>query len=235
MRRLLIALLIALTIIAAAVLVLAFPSVAALACPRCYNLSQTRPQVYVERGATDAQRETVTSALSAADTAIRAFYGGRAADPRVLACVTDACYQRLGGGGSKGIAILNRGLMLSPDGLTPVIATHELAHVELHARLGSSSVPQWFDEGLAVVLSDDPRYLAPATAPNRCLLPLSEALPLTTQPWNLDTAAASNAYPKAACLVSHWLAASGSPPAIPTLIAALHSGTPFSTVVTITP
>ncbi|MDP9796650.1 hypothetical protein J2S43_005162 [Catenuloplanes nepalensis] len=218
-----------------AALAVAYPAVAALACPRCYNLAETQPRVYVERGATDAQRTTVATVMSAADATIRGFYGDRVSTPRVLACVTDECYQRLHGGGSKGIAILNRGLMLSPDGLNPVIATHELAHVELHTRLGSATVPQWFDEGLAVVISDDARYLAPPGSATRCLMPLAEALPLTTRDWNLDTAAADNAYAKAACLVSHWLTTAGGPAALHPLITALRAGTPFSTLVTITP
>ncbi|MDR7273759.1 hypothetical protein [Catenuloplanes atrovinosus] len=227
-----------LIVISIAALAVVYPSVTALACPRCYNLSETQPGVYVERGATDAQRAAVDSALSAADATIRAFYGDRLSTPRVLACVTDACYQRLRGGGSKGIAILNRGLMLSPAGINPVIATHELAHVELHTRLGSASVPQWFDEGLAVVISDDPRYLAPAASPApsaRCLMPLTDALPLTTRPWNLRSAAHDDSYAEAACLVSHWLATSGGPPALSTLITSLRSGTPFPALVTITP
>ncbi|MFG1943168.1 hypothetical protein [Nonomuraea sp. NPDC048826] len=53
--------------------------------------------------------------------------------------------------------------MLSPRGADPVIASHELSHVELHTRLAGAEVPQWFDEGLAVVVCGDPRYLAPAS------------------------------------------------------------------------
>ncbi|GAB7052887.1 hypothetical protein JCM9534A_80130 [Catenuloplanes indicus JCM 9534] len=211
-----------------ATLAVVHPSVVALACPACYGLTKTQPRVYVERGATDAQRAAVGTALATADTMLRAFYGGRVSAPRVLACVTDDCYQRLHGGGSKGIAILNRGVMLAPAGVDPVIATHELAHVELHQRLGPATVPQWFDEGLAVVVSDDPRYLAPATgAAGRCLMPLAEALPLTTRDWNLTTAAADNAYAKAACLVSHWLATADGPAAVHALIADLRAGAAF--------
>jgi hypothetical protein len=59
----------------------------------------------------------------------------------------------------------------SPRGADVVIAVHELAHAELHRRIGvvttlSRSVPRGFDEGLAVVVSDDPRYRA--AGPDRC-------------------------------------------------------------------
>ncbi|GAB7042803.1 hypothetical protein JCM9533A_66540 [Catenuloplanes niger JCM 9533] len=220
-----------LMVTAIAALTVAYPSVVALACPACYGFAEIQPRVYVERGATGARRATVTAALTTADAALRTFYGDRVSAPRVLACVTDDCYQRLRGGGSRGIAVLNRGVLLSPAGLDPVIATHELAHVELHERLGSATVPRWFDEGLAVVVSDDPRYLAPAGSADRCLLPPAEARPLTARDWNLSTAGADNAYPKAACLVSHWLAASGGPAAVHDLVAGLRAGTPFHALV----
>jgi hypothetical protein len=81
--------------------------------------------------------------------------------------------------------VLNRAVMLSPRGIDAVIAAHELAHVELHERLGSHAghVPQWFDEGLAVLVSDDPRYLRPETAVDRCLVASDEALPATLPEW----------------------------------------------------
>lgn len=41
------------------------------------------------------------------------------------------------------------------------ILSHELTHAELHYRVGVSrsahSIPHWFDEGLAVLVSQDPR------------------------------------------------------------------------------
>ena len=53
-------------------------------------------------------------------------------------------------------------LLLSPRGLNAVITSHELTHIELHHRIGSfrswRTIPAWFDEGLAVLVSEDPRY-----------------------------------------------------------------------------
>ena len=52
--------------------------------------------------------------------------------------------------------------MLPPRGLNEVIISHELTHIELHSRVGVlrswRSIPSWFDEGLAVLVSQDPRY-----------------------------------------------------------------------------
>ncbi|MEV4473473.1 hypothetical protein ACFFR3_46865 [Nonomuraea salmonea] len=76
-------------------------------------------------------------------------------------CLYDDCYRR---SGERGVAVLNRAVMLSPHGVDPVIFPQELTHVEPHARLRGAEVPQWFDGGLAVLVSDGPRYLPPATA-----------------------------------------------------------------------
>lgn len=90
------------------------------------------------------------------------FYGSQESSPSLLICLTDACYSRIGGKKERGIAILNRSVMLSPRGVDAMIASHEMSHVELHNRLTpAAELPQWFDEGLAVVVSDDARYLAP--------------------------------------------------------------------------
>ena len=44
-------------------------------------------------------------------------------------CLSDDCYRRIGGGRERGIAVLNRAVMLSPRGVNPVIAAHELTHL----------------------------------------------------------------------------------------------------------
>lgn len=138
--------------------------------------------------------------------------------PKVLACVTDACYRRIGGGGERGVAVMNQAVMLSPRGIDPVIASHEMSHVELHARGGK--VPQWFDEGLAVVVSDDRRYLAapdPADpsgltakgARDRCLVRTAEPLPDRLDGWLRAASADRQVYAKAACRTNQWLVANG--------------------------
>ena len=56
----------------------------------------------------------------------------------------------------------NYAVLLSPRGLTLPILTHELCHAELYARLGGVNgltlVPRWFDEGLAVMVSEEPTH-----------------------------------------------------------------------------
>ncbi len=182
----------------------AFPAVAATTCPGCYGLERLRPGLYVEPGVGAEQRARVTGAVDEGTRRVAAFFGGLRSAPDFLACVTHDCYTRIGGGGERGIAVLNRAVMLSPRGIDPVIAAHELTHVELHARLGSGSVPQWFDEGLAVLVSDDPRYLRPEG--DRCLVEPAGPPPETLGDWLSAASADARVYAQAACAVSRWSA-----------------------------
>ncbi|WP_181019495.1 hypothetical protein [Nonomuraea typhae] len=201
----------------------AYPSVAATACPGCYGLHAAAPGIYLEKGADPAH---ALSTVSAATRLVESFYGRRRSSPRILICTTPTCYTSIGGGREKGIAVLNQAVMLSPEGLDPVIAAHELSHVELHARL-SGEVPQWFDEGLAVVVSNDPRYLKPTG--DRCLAEPSAPLPKSLPDWLRAASADPNTYAKAACQVSRWLTAHGGRDGVLRLIDALNAGQPFTT------
>ncbi|GIH60532.1 hypothetical protein [Microbispora siamensis] len=225
------AVLAALPIAAAAVVAVAFPPVAATACPGCYGLERLAPDVYAESGLPPFRRRQVVATVEEAERRVRAFYGGRQASPRILACLSDRCYRRIGGGGERGVAVLNRAVMLAPNGVDPVIASHEMSHVELHDRLVTNdAVPQWFDEGLAVLVSGDPRYLAPDTAADRCLATTDAALPVTLDAWLRAAGADQRTYAKAACRVSRWVTANGGPHAVLDLVRRLNAGETFGAV-----
>ncbi|MFF4193165.1 hypothetical protein [Nonomuraea sp. NPDC001831] len=219
---------------------LAYPSLAATTCPGCYGLTELSPGVHVEDGLTPAQRARAGEVADQAARRVTAFYGDRRSSPDLLVCLTEACYRRIGGGQERGVAVLNRSVMLSPRGLDPVIASHEMSHVELHARLSSSAeVPQWFDEGLAVVVSGDPRYLAPESAsesasdpaPDRCLVAPSGPLPVTLEEWLRAASADPATYARSACRVSRWLGENGGRAALLGLVTRLNAGEPFSALV----
>ncbi|MFI7028950.1 hypothetical protein ACIBK1_09640 [Microbispora rosea] len=221
----------ALPIATAAVVAVAFPSVAATICPGCYGLERLAPGVYAESGLPPDRRRQVVSTVEEAERRVRDFYSGRQGSPRILACLSDRCYGRIGGGGERGVAVLNRAVMLSPEGVDPVIASHEMSHVELHARLVTDdAVPQWFDEGLAVVVSGDPRYLAAETAADRCLVSTDAVLPVTLDAWLRAAGTDVRTYAKAACRVSRWITANGGPHAVLDLVRRLNAGETFGAV-----
>ncbi|MFY1691478.1 hypothetical protein [Plantactinospora sp. WMMB782] len=209
----------------------AFPSVAAAFCPSCYGLEQLRPGLYVERGVPAEQRSRAAEVADEAARRVAAFYGGERSSARLLVCYTDACYRRIGGGGERGRAVLDRVVLLSPRGVDVVIAAHERSHVELYHRLRSpDAVPQWFQEGLAVLVSDDLRYLLPATAADRCRVVSGEPLPQTLDDW-LAARGGDRLYAVAACRVSRWVAGHGGPAAVLDLIDRVNRGERFSTLV----
>ncbi|TDC30301.1 hypothetical protein E1211_24450 [Micromonospora sp. 15K316] len=129
--------------------------------------------------------------------------------------------------------MLNRAVMLSPRGIVAVIAAHELSHVELHERLGSHTgqIPQWFDEGLAVLVSNAPRYLRPDGTVDRCRVSSDDALPVTRAEWLRAASADEQVYAKAACQVSRYVDAHGGGRAVLDLIDRLHRGDTFADVV----
>lgn len=231
-------------LVAAAVtgVVLAYPSLAATACPGCYGLTELEPGVYAEPGLSGAQRSHIGQVAAQARDRVAGFYGSRLSSPTLLVCVTGSCYERIGGGKERGVAVLNRAVMLSPRGVDPVIASHELSHVELHTRLASGAeVPQWFDEGLAVVVSDDPRYLAPPGSPagdpasppaaDRCLITSAGPLPATLDAWLSAASKDPGTYARSACQVSRWLNRHGGRSAVLSLVERLNSGERFSSIV----
>jgi hypothetical protein len=215
------------------VLMIAVPSVAATTCPRCFGLVALGDGLYAERGRSDPELQQLVELHTEANRRIAGFYGGRRSAPSVLACFTTDCYTRIGGGGERGIAVLNRAVMLSPRGMDPVIAAHELSHVEFHERLGRQrgQVPQWFDEGLAVLVSDDLRYLLPSTAADRCRVASGEELPATLDAWLSAARADVQVYAQAACRVTRWVDAHGGNRAVTDLIDRLRRGERFAAVV----
>lgn len=213
-RRLIAPLAVLVLALSVAGVAVAYPSVTAVACPQCYGLTEVADGVYAERG---ADRQRLIALAAEANRRVTAFYGGRTTAPRLLACETAGCYNRIGGGGSRGTAILNRAVLLSPRGLDPVIAAHEMSHVELHQRL--DGVPQWFTEGLAVVVSDDLRYLKPAGAGDRCRIATDKPLPETLGEW-LAGNGGEQKYAEAACRVSRWIGDRSGPQVVADLEAA---------------
>lgn len=212
----------------------ACPAAAAVVCPRCYGFATIDGGVYAEAGTDPAKRAVIAGILNQARDRVGTFYGGLRSTPTILVCATQECYRRVGGGGSRGMAVLDRALFLSPRGTDAVIAAHELAHIELHYRVGLVKaarrvVPQWFDEGLAVTVSDDPRYLAATTVDDRCLVAPDGSLPAQRSAW-IETAASHDLYAKAACRVSRWLKARGGSRAAIALADSLARGEVFDDV-----
>ena len=135
---------------------------AKLLVPGWFGFTEISDDIYVDKAMPTTQREEFLMTAAEAKKRVSSFFGGRQMTPKVIACSSEACFTANGGVSAKGKAYGSSMLLLSPRGLNQVIMAHELAHIELHGRVGAirawRSIPQWFDEGLAVLVSDDPRF-----------------------------------------------------------------------------
>lgn len=215
---------------------LAEPAVAALVCPSCYGFAAIGPRLYADPAMTEDARVMLRRTVAEAPARLALFFGPAASTPRVLACASTACQARIRGGGARGMAYGAFGLRLSPAGLEPTIVVHELTHMELAAHLGlrqmaAGSVPAWFDEGVAVIVSDDPRYLDhDAEGAPRCRAGLDGPVPDDPRAFRHSGKAAYPLYARAACRVLTWMNRAGGPPAIGHLVDAVGKGARFAEV-----
>lgn len=194
------------------------PVLAAYACPACYGLERIAPALYVEAAMPDQGRAALKAAIAAGEARVASFYGSYGARPALLACATEACDRKLGGRGARATAYTMPGgtiIRFSPRGLNETIIAHEFSHAELHRRIGiwrlfMGAVPAWFDEGVAVIVSNDDRYLKPgADGPERCTVQPDGPLPASHFEWGAAAGKTPGLYAQAACKTLLWLEANG--------------------------
>jgi hypothetical protein len=133
---------------------------AKLLMPEQFGLTRIGPLLYVETGADEGTKTKLRAEMSKARNAVRAAYGDVKSHPIVHACVSEACYESFGGMGSRAKIYGNR-ILLSRRGFNWHFLAHEWSHDEIRTRLTWSAwrrLPQWFDEGLAVTVSEAPEH-----------------------------------------------------------------------------
>lgn len=121
---------------------------------------QVVPGLYVEVGTDIETQAKLHAAMAQAESAIRAAYGSVVSHPTVHACISEGCYASFGGRGSVAKVYGDR-ILLSPRGLTWHFLAHEWSHAEIRNRLSVAAwfrMPQWFDEGVAVAVSEAPEH-----------------------------------------------------------------------------
>lgn len=129
--------------------------------PAAMGLTKVSPYIWTDQPTRD------TDALLASAQEIAAqFWGEGIAPDRLIVCYEAPCAQRLGLR-PLGLTIGSNLVLLAPKGANPTVLAHELSHVALHRYMGlldsfAPRYPVWFNEGLAVHVSPDARYVAKA-------------------------------------------------------------------------
>lgn len=80
--------------------------------------------------------------------------------PRAVFCSTEACFRSFGFNKASAHAVGKSGIVISPRGWTSYYLRHEMIHYLQAEQLGVLKQwlgPEWFIEGMAYSLSDDPR------------------------------------------------------------------------------
>lgn len=208
------------------------PGVAPMLCPWCFGFQRLEPGLFIEKTASATVRQQTEATLRKSKLAVGHYFGALQSDPAIFICITDGCYVRAErrGGKTLGISFLDWLIVLSPRANAGVALAHELSHTELHTRLGPQifKVPTWFDEGLAVNVSDDPRYLAPPGSDTRCIVAPPDRLPLNGATWISATEDTTTPYAEAACLVSIWLKRRDGESAVLHVVSDIKAGMPFA-------
>ncbi|NBB99036.1 MAG: hypothetical protein GVY34_12880 [Alphaproteobacteria bacterium] len=207
------------------------PHLRAYLCPACLGFREIAPRVHADSQASDAQIDAALDSMNAAQGRLAQAYPDRVATPVWLLCLSGNCGVA-GGPRPLAMAYMNLFVFVYPDGANATILTHELAHAELHARLGtarrllSQPVPTWFDEGVAVLVSKDPRYLEIANGVvTGCKAGDWPEPPSDQRTFRRRAATQAEAlYTASACRVIDWLADKGGVSALPDMVTRIRAG-----------
>lgn len=169
----------------------------------------------------------ISETLSKARERVAGFWGKKTGDAVIIVCATPGeyekyCHSREGAGCSLGTLYGSSFIVLNLHGINTDVISHEMSHNELFKRLGwrktTFGVPQWFNEGLSMML--DYRFVNAAdsverfrgyirewqirTVPPAKRLSLEEISSLNGF-FNGDSRHVALAYLTAASEVSYWL------------------------------
>ena len=104
---------------------------------------------------------------------VEASVGQMERKPRVIFCATENCFQSFGLGRRSAATVGTLAIVVSPRAWQPHYIRHEMLHHIQNERIGSLKIwittPEWFTEGMAYSLSEDPR-------------------PILSEPWQHDRA-----------------------------------------------
>lgn len=144
-----------------------FGSVSLLAFAACAGAPRPLTRsVYVDPAANDDERRIASALVEEAAREVDAFFDAKTAAAEVVLCTTEACALAHAGPERRACAFLGppaKIVVLGIGPLTKGTLVHEMIHVEI-ARRGNTSLPAWFEEGVATFIGDN-AWCPPGTMP----------------------------------------------------------------------
>lgn len=196
----------------AAFAVIEEPAFGMYACPSCYGFQQSGDGLYLDGEMSGKARDETLGMIAAATDRVTDFYGTFGGKPLIFVCVTDACDKRMKYRGAKAKAFGETYILVYSQGRSTMFLAHELSHIELAHRIGlsrvaSNAIPAWFNEGLAVLISEDTRNFENSESGDpQCITPPDGPLPAGMYEWSRAMADRDRPlYAMAACAVIRWM------------------------------
>jgi hypothetical protein len=211
--------------------------------PEWFDMEPIATRVFVDKEMPPAQRKRALELVAESEQRLVRYYGNVASTPKLFFCSTETCFRSFGGSTNRAKTFGDYGSLFSPRGLSVPILSHERSHSELYSRTGGfltmRRVPSWFDEGLAVAVSEEPTH-----AESVCEEARKDGVPLPSlaeleskSQWleavrkyrnpELNPKNLAIVYATAGCEVRSWLRRVGGP-GFRSFIEQMRSGTEFS-------
>ena len=128
--------------------------------PGWIGMKKIAPKVYVDKDMNTTQQKKLLKLIPKAQKYISDVWGKVTSKPTIYACSTKKCAKSLGIGARA--YQINNHIILSPKAISKELIAHEWSHAELYKKVGGffnwKKIPSWFDEGLAVSVSHEPRH-----------------------------------------------------------------------------
>jgi hypothetical protein len=116
--------------------------------------------IYASNVMSATEKKDLVELIKASRQRQKNFWGKTVEEPVIIFCHSSELYQKYGSrNGSPANyfgSLLGSYVVISPAGLDVDVISHEMCHAELTGRLGwltmNTKVPQWFNEGLALMV-----------------------------------------------------------------------------------
>lgn len=188
---------------------------AASFCPECFGFKKIENNIYFDANANSEQIEAFKKWSKDSIIQVKEYFPNLESVPRYLVCVSKACDEKMGNISAKAQTYKNNLIYITSSGFEQKFLAHELSHVAFHEKAGnllspSGIYPAWFDEGLAVIISKDERYINPSfEGKNACIRTDINDLPTNVVTWGHEAGKDRMVYSRAACRVEIWLEKNG--------------------------